>query len=168
MKRVSRTTMFGAVVLAGMLLSVDARAQTGSSQVAQSVQQAVERQIRPLLDEMMLAANAHDTNRFLATYLHQPTLVFVFNGDVTKGWDNVQALQLKWWNNGKSDVVYTESAPAEFTVLSPDAAVVVKPMTSRRTLPSGEVSTGNFAVTEVWQKRAEGWRVIQVHESTVR
>lgn len=168
MKGLSRTTMFSAVALAGMLLSVDARAQTGSSQVPPSVQQAVEQQIRPLLDEMMLAANAHDTNRFLATYLHQPTLVFVFNGDVTKGWDRVQALQLKWWNNGKSDVVYTERSPVEFTVLSPNVAVVVKPMTSRRTLPSGEVSTGNFAVTEVWQKRAEGWRVIQVHESTVR
>lgn len=163
MKRVCRTTMFGAIMFAALLFPGVARAQTDSFHNSELVQ----RQIQPLLDEMMLAANAHDTNRFLATYLHQPALVFVFNGVVTKGWDSVQALQLKWWNNGKSDVTYSQRAPSEFTVLSPVVAVVTNPMASRRTLPSGEVSTGEFTVTMVWQKRAEGWRIVQVHESTV-
>jgi hypothetical protein len=34
----------------------------------------------PLLKEQMLAANAHDTDRFLATYRHNDDLLFVANG----------------------------------------------------------------------------------------
>jgi hypothetical protein len=36
-----------------------------------------------------------------------------------------------------------------------------------RTLPNGESSTGEFAVTMVWQKLHEGWRIVQAHESSV-
>lgn len=133
-----------------------------------SVALLVQREIEPLLAEMMMAANAHDTDRFLATYLRDPSLVFTFNGVVTKGWDNVRALQLKWWNNGKSDVAYSYVGVPEFTVLGPDAAVVTTRMSSRRTLPNGGAATGEFAVTMVWQKRAEGWLAVQVHESTVQ
>jgi hypothetical protein len=39
-------------------------------------------------------------------------------------------------------------------------------MKSRRTLPNGETKEGEFAVSSVWQKRSEGWRVIYSHEST--
>jgi len=151
-----------------MLSPVNARAQAEASRVSSSVQRRVEREIQPLLNEMTVAANAHDTDRFLAAYLHKPELVFVFNGDVIRGLDSVRTLQLKWWNNGKSDVVYAERTPAQVTALTPDIAIVVQAMKSQRTLPSGEVSSGNFAITQVWQKRAEGWRIIQVHESTAR
>ena len=158
--------MLGALMLAGALLPTIARAQSRETHVSPSVQREVAQQIQPLLDEMTVAANAHDTDRFLATYLHNPDLVFVFNGDVIKGIDSVRTLQLQWWNNGKSDVVYVERAPAEITALTPDIAIVVQEMQSRRMLPRGKVSSGNFAVMDVWQKRPEGWRIIQVHEST--
>ena len=128
---------------------------------------SVRRQIEPILQEQMLAANAHDTDRFMAAYLHGASLVFVFNGVVYNGWNDLEAQQLKWWNNGKSDVAYVQRGSAEFTVLSPDVAIVMSPLESRRTLPSGEVSLGQFAVTMVWQKRPEGWRIVQAHESTV-
>jgi hypothetical protein len=45
-----------------------------------------------------------------------------------------------------------------------DPAVTL--MKSRRTLPNGETKEGEFAVSSVWQKRSEGWRVIYSHEST--
>jgi hypothetical protein len=41
-------------------------------------------------------------------------------------------------------------------------------MTSHRTLPSGAVSDGAFAVSSLWQKRPEGWRVIYSHESSTK
>ncbi len=127
---------------------------------------SVQRQIEPLLSELTLAANAHDTDRFLATYLHDSTFVFVYNGVVVNGFDAVRAQQLKAWNNGKSDVVYSSHGAIEFAVLSPDIAVVVEPMAARRTLPGGQVSVADFAVTMIWQKRPEGWRIVQAHEST--
>lgn len=152
--------LFGVTVLACLLSPGIARAQSDSL--------SVQRQIQPLLDDMMVAANAHDTDRFLASYLHQPSLVFVYDGVVTNGFANVRALQLQAWNNGKSDVVYKNAGALEFTILGPDAAVVTEPLESHRTLPTGVTSTTAFAVTEIWQKRPEGWRVVQVHESTVR
>lgn len=135
---------------------------------AQSTPTAQERQIQPLLDEMVVAANAHDTDRFLAPYAHDADFVFVFNGDVTTGFANLRALQLKFWNNGQTDVVYTRRGPATFTVLTPTVVLVTDLLSSRRTLPTGEIKTTDVTVTMVWQKRPEGWRIVQMHESSVR
>jgi uncharacterized protein (TIGR02246 family) len=146
-----------------------ARGQGKPASQAASQVLVVERQIQPLMDSMMVAANAHDTDRFLASYLHDSSLVLVFNGVITEGFDDVRALQLKWWNNGKSDVVYSQDGTAHFTVLDPDAAVVTTMMSSQRASANGTVvagSAGRFAVTAVWQKRPEGWRIVQTHEST--
>ena len=99
--------------------------------------------------------------------MRDPSFVFVINGTVMNGWDAVRAQQLKWWNNGKSDVVYSYVGEPEFTVLSSDAAVVTERMSARRTLANGQTTTGELAVTMMMQKRPEGWRAVQVHESTV-
>jgi ketosteroid isomerase-like protein len=135
---------------------------------AQAPPPSVRREIQPLLDEEMAAANAHDTDRFLVTYVHDSTLVFVFNGVVTRGFTAVREGQLKAWNDGKSDVVYTLREPEAFTELSPNTVLVTELLSSRRTVASGEVRTADFVVSAIWQKRAEGWRVVYVHESTVR
>jgi hypothetical protein len=62
--------------------------------------------ILPVLNEQMFPANAHDTDRFLGTYLHSPDLIFIVKRQVIPGWDSLHKQQLKWWKNGKSDVVY--------------------------------------------------------------
>jgi hypothetical protein len=41
-------------------------------------------QIEPLLHDQTLAAKAHDTDRFMATYWHDPGLIFVVNGAITE------------------------------------------------------------------------------------
>jgi uncharacterized protein (TIGR02246 family) len=151
----------GAVVIASVVLAGGAHAQSARTSPQQH-------EIQPLLDSMMVSANSHDTDRFLAPYLHDSTLVFVFNGVVTVGFDNVRALQLKWWNGGRSDVAYSQAGPSDFLVLAPDVVVVTSPLASRRTTTAGELQTGEFAVTMVWQKQRQGWRIVRVHESTVR
>jgi len=127
-----------------------------------------QREIEPLLDDQLVAANAHDTDRFLSAYLHDSTLVLVFNGVVTTGFTAVRDLQLKWWNNGKSDVVYSERGPATFRALGPDAVVVTQSLASRRAGADGAVVTGTFTATSVWQKLPQGWRLVLAHESTAR
>lgn len=139
----------------------------GTGAAAQAAPPGSARQVLPILDEMMVAANAHDTDRFLAPYIHDSTLVMVFNGMVVTGYDSVRALQLKWWNGGHSDVVYTRRGAPRFTVLGPGAVIVTDALRSQRTDSAGVVRTGDFAATSVWQKRAEGWRIVAVHESTV-
>lgn len=135
---------------------------------AQSAPSAAQREIQPLLDRTMQASNAHDTDAFLEYFLHDSSLVFVFNGTVVHGYTALREAQLKAWNNGQTDVVYTVRGPTEYSVLTPDVAVVTLPFGSRRTTPTGEVKTGEMVVTLVWQKRAPGWRVVAAHESSVR
>ncbi len=125
-----------------------------------------QREIEPLLSQQMEAANAHDTDRFLTSYLHDSTFVLVFNNQVIHGFAAVRDQQLKWWNNGKSDVVYSERLPSEFTVVSPTIVLVTQQLSSKRTLPTGETRGGDFVATTVWQRRPEGWRVVEAHEST--
>lgn len=127
---------------------------------------AAERAIRPLLAEQMQAANAHDTDRFLAHYARDSALVLVFNTDVIRGYAAIRAQQLRWWNNGKSDVAYSEREPALFTVVTPDVVVVTQQLQSRRTLPSGATASGDFVASSVWQHAAGGWRIVAAHEST--
>src|SRR6476469_7665349 len=110
---------------------------------AQSAPATPRRQVEPLLESMMAAANAHDTDRFLASYLHASTLVMVFNGMVIVGFDSVRTLQLKWWNNGHSDVAYSRRGPARIAVLGPGAVVVTDPLRSARTDSAGVVRTGD-------------------------
>jgi ketosteroid isomerase-like protein len=125
-------------------------------------------QIFPLLNEQFLAANAHDTDRFLATYFHGPELVFIANGQIIRGWDNLREQQLKWWKNGKSDVVYAQQSQPEITSLDAQTVLVTQQMTSYRTSPDGKPSESAFIVTTVWRQLPVGWRVTYGHESWVR
>lgn len=147
----------GALSLACAMLAARAHGQSAP---------AAQREIEPLLAQQMEAANAHDTDRFLTSYLHDSTFVLVFNDQVIHGFTAVREQQLKWWNNGKSDVVYSERAPSELTVVSPSVVLVTQQLSSKRTLPSGETRGGDFVATTVWQRRPEGWRVVEAHEST--
>src|SRR6185437_14108535 len=84
-------------MLLGVLLAGSASAATPPVSV---------QQIKTLSDDMARAANAHDTERYMALFAHDPNLVFAINGRVINGWDALHAQQLKWWRNGKSVVVY--------------------------------------------------------------
>lgn len=92
--------------------------------------------------------------------------MLIFNGEQITGWDTIRAKQREWWSNGTTDVVYTVQGKPEIRVLKPDLAVTTLLMTSRRTGLDGALKEGRFAVSAIWQRRAEGWRVIYSHEST--
>jgi len=129
---------------------------------------SIPQQIRTQWDDMQRAANAHDTDRFMAPFVHGPDLVFAVNGEVIHGWDALHAQQLKWWNRGKSDARYTQVGELEVIALDPDAEVSTASFTSRRTGPDGKISAGRFVVTYIWKKLPQGWRIIYGHESWAR
>jgi ketosteroid isomerase-like protein len=132
-------------------------AQTPASSAAQ--------QLEPLLHEQMLAANAHDTDRFMATYSRDPGLMFLINGEIYRGWDKLHEQQLKWWQNGRAQSTYTEVIPPEITSLGAKTLLVTQQLASHRTRPDGTPSDGQFALTTIWQLEPAGWRVIYGHES---
>jgi ketosteroid isomerase-like protein len=125
-------------------------------------------EVAPLLAEMGAAANAHDVERHVGFYAHDSSVIFIFNGEPTMGWEAIRDMQREVWRNGKSDVVYTIQGKPSFIEPAPGLVVTTIFLKSRRTMPNGQISDGAFAISSLWQKRPEGWRVIYSHESTTR
>jgi len=123
-------------------------------------------EVAPLLAEMGVAANAHDVERHVGFYAHDGSVVFIFNGEPTIGWEAIRDKQREVWRNGTSDVVYTMQGKPTFLVPAPGLVVTTIFLKSRRTMPNGQVADGEFAISSLWHKRPEGWRVIYSHEST--
>ncbi|MGC2030174.1 MAG: nuclear transport factor 2 family protein [Steroidobacteraceae bacterium] len=129
---------------------------------------AASAEVAPLLAEMGAAANAHDVDRHVGFYAHDDSVVFIFNGEPTIGWEAIRQKQREVWRNGTSDVVYTMQGRPTFLMPAPGLVVTTIYLKSRRTIPNGQIAVGEFAVSSLWQKRPEGWRVIYSHESTTR
>jgi ketosteroid isomerase-like protein len=125
-------------------------------------------QIQAQIDAMELAAKAHDTDGFLKPFLHGPQLVFVINGQVIRGWNALHAAQLKWWRNGASDARYTQTSPTSFMDVAPGVVVTTQQLASQRTGPDGKTQKGTFAVSSVWRRQRNGWRIVYASESWAR
>jgi ketosteroid isomerase-like protein len=115
---------------------------------------------------MGAAANAHDVDRHLGFYAHNDSVIFIFNGEPTIGWEAIRNKQREVWRNGASDVVYTMQGKPTFLVPASGLVVTTIFLKSCRTTPEGQITDGEFAVSSLWQRRPEGWRVIYSHEST--
>jgi len=125
-------------------------------------------EITPLFAEMQAAANAHDTDRHLSFYAREPSLLFIINDQRIIGWEALRDKQRQWWNEGKTDVVYTQVGEPEYSMPGPGLVMLTHFLTSHRSLPSGAMRVTGFGISALWQKRPEGWRIIHAHESTVQ
>jgi ketosteroid isomerase-like protein len=76
--------------------------------------------------------------------------------------------KLKWWKNGKSDVVYNQQSEPEIISLDSQTALVTEQMTAHRTSPDEKPTTGTFVISSIWRKLPAGWRVTYGHESWAR
>jgi ketosteroid isomerase-like protein len=130
--------------------------------------EAARAEIAPLFAEMQAAANAHDTDRHIAFFAREPSLLFIINDEAIIGWEALREKQLKWWNNGKTDVVYTRVGQPDYKMPASGLVMLTHFLTSRRTLPSGEKRTDGFGISLLWQRRPEGWRIIHAHEAKVQ
>lgn len=149
------------------LLSLTFTASVPASE-SEDALEAARAEIAPLFAEMQAAANAHDTDRHLAFYAREPSLLFIMNDQPIIGWEALREKQLQWWNNGKTDVVYTPVGQPDYRMPAPGLVMLTHFLTSRRTLPSGETRVTGFGISALWQKRPEGWRIIHAHEATVQ
>lgn len=124
-------------------------------------------EILPLFEQMKAAAQAHDVDAHLAFYIHSPTLLFVINGEAIRGWEALRRKQREWWENGNSDVAYQLVDSVDYRMPAPGLVVQTYFLVSRRTDAGGSTRESRLGVTALWQKRAEGWRIIYAHESSV-
>lgn len=122
-------------------------------------------EIAPLFAEMLRAANAHDAEAHLAAYARSAALVFVVNDEMIHGWDSLLVRQRGWWQDGKSDAVYALADSAQYAMPTHGLVVQTYALSSRRSATDGSVREGRLAVTDVWQKRPEGWRIVYAREA---
>lgn len=143
------------------IVSFLALGRTGAEEVAPSIQA----QLTPLLNEMLAAANAHDTDRFMAVYARSNELVVTFDDQTMRGWQTVRDQQFEWWDGGNSDAAYRLRSAPEITVITPDVVSTLQSMEVASTLPDGKKGSVLVVATSIWRKLPEGWRIVVAHES---
>src|SRR4051812_48238522 len=111
--------------VAALLLAIATASSTATAQQGgdASALASAEAAIRPMLQEMLAAANAHDTDRHLAAYLHSSELLFVMNDESIAGFDSLRVRQRQWWQDGKSDVVYEIVGTPQYRMPAPGVVV---------------------------------------------
>ncbi len=125
-----------------------------------------EEMVAPLLAELLASANAHDTDRHCAVYARDAALVFVANGDITRGWDAYRERQRQWWNAGRATGVYEYSGAPVCQPLGENFGVTTLIILARNPLPEGGLRERELVFTALWSRRPEGWRIIHAHESS--
>lgn len=123
-------------------------------------------EIEPLFERMQTTANAHDVDGHLAAYARDSTLLFVINDEIVRGWTELHERQRQWWEDGKSNAAYRLVGEPDYQMPAPGLVVQTYILSSHRTLADGTARDGRIAVTDIWRKGPEGWRVIYAHEST--
>ena len=147
-----------------LVVALLAPAHAGADDAPPSVQA----QLAPLLDEMLAAANAHDTDRFMAVYARSDDLVVQFDDQTLRGWQTVRDQQDEWWAGGTSDAVYRYRSAPEITVIAPDVVSTLQSMDVASTMPDGKKGSVLVVATSVWRKLPEGWRIVVAHESLIQ
>lgn len=127
---------------------------------------AFQQQVEPLLAEALASANAHDTDRHMATYARDLALVFIINGEIIRGWEALRARQRQWWNDGKAVGVYEYLGEPMYQELGEDLGLTTWLIAARAQLPGGQLRQRQLAFTALWSRRREGWRIIYAHESS--
>jgi uncharacterized protein (TIGR02246 family) len=123
-------------------------------------------EIAPLFERMQATANAHDVDGHLEAYARDSTLLFVINDQVIRGFSALHEQQTTWWRGGKSDVVYRVEGEPVYRMLAPGVVVQTYLLSSHRTNDDGSARDARIAVSAIWQKRTDGWRIVYAHEST--
>jgi ketosteroid isomerase-like protein len=149
-----------ASILLAAVLAVSGKAACAAPVVQAEIQQQ--------LQQMMQAANDHDTEQFMSHDLRSPSLVVYFETEAVHGWQAVHDQQLRSWDSGRSTGVYRLRSAPGITVVGTDLATSSQALAVTETLPDGRTRSANLVVTSVWKKLPVGWRIVQENESFVR
>jgi uncharacterized protein (TIGR02246 family) len=127
---------------------------------------AAKADIEPMFAAMLTAAHARDAERHMAAYAQDPALVFIYNEAKFSGYDAVLAMTRQAFAPG-SDLAFQLQGEPQYQLLTPDWVMQTFFLTSTFTSPKGQAMKGRLSVSNLWHKRAEGWRIVYTHESNV-
>jgi ketosteroid isomerase-like protein len=142
-----------------------AQTETNIAEFIMSIE-AFESAVTPLLAELEASANAHDTDRHMAAYAQDPSLTFVFNGEIVRGWHELRRLQREWLKDGMVKGTYTYLGVPIFDVLGDDFGLTTFLIAVRREVDDSSVVEKTLAYSALWRRLAEGWRITFANESS--
>lgn len=122
--------------------------------------------VMPLLAELEASANARDTDRHMAAYARDASLIFVFNGAIVRGWDRLRELQRQWWSDDSVKVGYAYLGNPIVQALHDDAGLTTFLIAARKETADGRVVERTLAYSALWRRLEEGWRIVFAHESS--
>ena len=135
----------------------------------QSLRAQLRAEIMPSFEAMETAANVHDADAHVAFFAKDPTIIFVAGDRRIVGWQAILDQQRKWWPEGRIKAggapAYKLIAGPDFIVLDRNAALLSFILDAPKTNPDGTRVDRTLGVSQLWQRRPEGWRVIYAHES---
>lgn len=138
-----------------------------------SIQSRVRAEIMPAFEAMQAAANVHDVEGHVGYLANDPGLIFVINGRRIIGWQAVLEQQRKWWPDGRipegsgREPPYRLTAGPDFVVIDSNSALLSFILDAPKIDSAGKRLNRTLAVSQLWQRRPEGWRATYVHESVV-
>lgn len=136
-----------------------------------SLEAKLRAEIMPAFEAMQAAANVHDADAHVAFLANDPDLIFVVDGRRIIGWDAVLQQQREWWPDGRipatssKEIPYRLVAEPDFIVLDSNSALLSFVLDISKTNAAGVRIDRTMAISQLWRKRPEGWRVTYVHES---
>jgi ketosteroid isomerase-like protein len=140
---------------------------------ADTMESRVQAEIMPSFEAMQAAANVHDADAHVGYFAKDPKVIFVAGDRRIIGWQAILDQQRKWWPGGRIqtgsgvETPYTLTAGPDFIVLDPRSALLSFMLDAPKTNADGTRIDRTIGVSQLWQKRPEGWRVIYAHESVV-
>ena len=150
------------VLILGALLALLAAALLGPCLLAAADSNDRDRRaIQQIFDAQQAAWNRGDLDAFMQGYWRSPEVTFSGASGVVRGWDAVLARYRKTYADPER-MGQLQFSNLEFRFLGSDAALVLGHWRLKR---AGDDIGGVFSL--VWQRFAEGWRIIHDHTSAV-
>ena len=116
-------------------------------------------EIQSVLTAQQDAWNHGDIDAFMNGYAQSASTVFVSEDEVRRGWETVRdRYHMRYSDRAKMGTL--SFSEIEFTMLSPDAAVVLGRWKLKR---ENDEPHGRF--TLIFKRLPEGWRIVHDHTS---
>jgi len=165
MNRERRWIWIGAILAVLFALGVRSGLHAKLIPPTNDTRQADRTAIQAVLDAQQQAWNRGDVDAFLTGYWHSPELTFSGSNGVARGWDGVMARYKKNYPNREA-MGHLDFSQLEFHFLGPDAALVLGHWHLQRDPIKGGGDVGGV-FSLVWQRFADGWKIIHDHTSAV-